>query len=73
MHVEIARDGDQADAEERMGRERAMGLDAPSFYRDLATRMLDTKHDLAQTLARFDRVAGYGAAAKAVSAGPVNP
>jgi len=66
LHVEIAHEGDQAQADGLCEREREFGLFQNNCYADFARRVTDRKHELRTAIDRFRTVGGYGAAAKAV-------
>lgn len=66
LHVEIAHAGNQDRAHDMMERERERGVHTDAFYGDFARRVWELRDQLCRRMSEFNRVVGYGAAAKGV-------
>ncbi len=66
LHVQIAHEGDEAALAALCDHERRIGMTTPQYYTAFSQRVEQTRAQLLATLARFTRVAAFGAAAKGV-------
>lgn len=66
LHVRLAHEGDESQADAMVRDERAAGLFDDRFYADFKARVARTKSEVVGAIDSFGTVAGYGAAAKGV-------
>ena len=66
LHLQVARAGDESQAEEFCRRERELGLFDETYYQHFADRVQSIREGLLNEMQKHDRIGAYGAAAKAV-------
>jgi SAM-dependent methyltransferase len=66
LHVRVRHDGDTSAVQALIAEERTLGFFEDRAYRPFAQKVASIRASVLDAIARFDRVAAYGAAAKGV-------
>ena len=65
-HLQVAREGDESEADQQCEMERELGVFTDTYYEGFQGRVARLKSELLETLSNFETIAAFGAAAKGV-------